>query len=235
MGKFISNAIKYYKNNRRVNKLRRQGATIGRNVVISDNCTFDNPQKLKIGDNVYIGNNFYSNCIGGLTIETGSIISYNCTIMTYNHDYNEELFMPYGLANVYREVIIKKHVWIGINVSINSGVIIGENAIIGMGTTVPKSIPDGSIYAGSRIIKEREEKEVKYDLLAVRAPYNPFHLSKFSRKIKKLFNNSKKEVTFSKIKEIYKDFDCLSMIYRFCENNPNYTADWKNEYVEYSK
>ena len=89
---FISNAIKYYINYKRVTKLRKKGAQIGKNVVISKKCKFDNPHKLVIGDNVYIGNNFYSNCIGGLTICSGTIISYNCTIMTYNHDYKEELF-----------------------------------------------------------------------------------------------------------------------------------------------
>ena len=236
MKKFMSNMLKYLKNIHRVSKLRHRGATIGKNVVISENCTFDNPQNLKIGDNVYIGNNFYSNCIGGLTIESGTIISYNCTIMTYNHDYTEDLFMPYGLANIYREVVIKRHVWIGINVNINSGVVIGENAIIGMGTTVPKSIPEGSIYAGSRIIKEREPKDYKYDLLEVRAPYNPINLMKFKKIIKKMFKNSKNnKISFKSINNKYSKFDCLNMIFRFCEENKNYIVDWKNECIEYKK
>lgn len=229
---FFENALKYYKNYRRVSKLRKKGAKIGNNVVISKGCIFDSPEKLTIGDNVYIGNNFYSNCIGGLTIESGTLISYNCTIMTYNHDYNEELFMPYGLSNVYKEVVIKDHVWIGINVSINSGVTIGKNAIIGMGTTVPKSVPDNSIYAGTRIIKEREPKEYKYDLLAVRAPYNPLHYMKFKKIMKKvLSNNNSAEIKFADIKEKYNDLDCFSMIYRWCENNSKYKADWKNECI----
>lgn len=71
---FISNAIKYCINSMRIKKLRKKGAKIGNNVVICENCIFDNPQKLVIGDNVYIGNNFYSNCIGGLTICSGTII-----------------------------------------------------------------------------------------------------------------------------------------------------------------
>ena len=147
---------KYYINYMRIKKLKRKGAQIGKNVVICKNCIFDNPQKLVIGDNVYIGNNFYSNCIGGLTISSGTIISYNCTIMTYNHDYKEELFMPYGLSNIYKEVIIKEHVWIGINVNIAGGVVIEENSVIGMGTTVAKTIAAGSIYAGGRILSKRE-------------------------------------------------------------------------------
>ena len=226
---FISNSIKYYINHRRVTKLRKKGAQIGKNVVICKNCKFDNPQKLIIGDNVYIGNNFYSNCIGGLTICSGTIISYNCTIMTYNHDYKEDLFMPYGLSNIYKEVIIKEHVWIGINVNIAGGVVIEENSVIGMGTTVAKTIPAGSIYAGGRILSKREEKIHKYHLLQVRGIYNPLHYIKFNKKIKKL----KKQdiITFDEICRIYNYCDYLSLIYRWCENN-NYEGNWKNEIIK---
>lgn len=228
-GDFINNAVKYYINYRKVNKLRKKGAKIGKNVVICKDCKFDNSQKLIIGDNVYIGNNFYSNCIGGLTIGSGTIISYNCTIMTYNHDYKENLFMPYGLANIYKEVVIKEHVWIGINVNIAGGVVIEENSVIGMGTTVAKKIEAGTIFAGGRILSKREEKNYKYDLLQVRAVYNPLHYIKFISKMKNVKKQS--TVTFDEIYKIYDKDDYLSLIYRWCENN-NYEVDWENEIIK---
>ena len=229
---FICNAIKYYINQRRIRKLRKKGAKIGKNVVICKNCVFDNPQKLVIGDNVYIGNNFYSNCIGGLTIGSGTLISYNCTIMTYNHDYKEDLFMPYGLSNIYKEVIIKDHVWIGINVNIAGGVVIEEDSVIGMGTTVAKRITAGSIYAGGRILAQREEKKYKYDLLQIRSVYNPLHYIKFNNKIKKLKKHE--TIKFDEIYAKYDKSDYLSLIYRWCENN-NYKADWEKEIVKKSQ
>lgn len=225
---FINNAMKYYSNYRRITKLRKKGAKIGKNVVICKGCKFDNPQKLTIGDNVYIGNNFYSNCIGGLTIGSGTIISYNCTIMTYNHDYKEDLFMPYGLSNIYKEVIIKEHVWIGINVNIAGGVVIEENSVIGMGTTVAKRIEAGSIFAGGRVLSKREDKTYKYDLLQVRVMYNPFNYIKFNKKVKKL--EKQEIIKFNEIYNLYNNYDYLSLIYRWCENN-NYKVDWKNEIV----
>lgn len=227
--KFISNAINYYINYKRITKLKKNGAKIGKNVVICKNCKFDNPQKLVIGDNVYIGNNFYSNCIGGLTIGSGTIISYNCTIMTYNHDYKEDLFMPYGLSNIYKEVIIKERVWIGINVNIAGGVVIEENSVVGMGTTVAKRITAGSIYAGEKIISTREEKQYKYDLLQIRVMYNPLHYIKFYKKMKKL--KKQDYIKFDEIYGIYNNYDYLSLIYRWCENN-NYIVDWKNEIIK---
>ena len=226
---FISNAINYYINYRRIKKLRKKGAQIGKNVVICKKCKFDNPQKLVIGDNVYIGNNFYSNCIGGLTIGSGTIISYNCTIMTYNHDYKEDLFMPYGLSNIYKEVIIKDHVWIGINVNIAGGVVIEENSVIGMGTTVAKTITAGSIYAGGRTLSKREDKTYKYDLLQVRVMYNPLHYIKFKNRVKKL--QKQETIKFDEIYGIYDKYDYLSLIYRWCQNN-NYEVDWKNEIIK---
>jgi len=229
---FISNAIKYYINKRRIKKLRKKGAKIGKNVVICKNCVFDNPQKLVIGDNVYIGNNFYSNCIGGLTICSGTLISYNCTIMTYNHNYKENLFMPYGLSNIYKEVIIKEHVWIGINVNIAGGVVIEEESVIGMGTTVAKTITAGSIYAGGRILSKREEKKYKYDLLQIRTLYNPLNYIKFNKKIKKL--KKQETIRFDEIYRNYDKSDYLSLIYRWCENN-NYEVDWEKEIIKKSQ
>ncbi len=230
----FKNAYNYYVSQHKANKLRKKGAKVGKNVIISKGCKFDNPGALTIGDNVYIGDNFYSNCRGGLTIGSGTLISYNCTIMTYNHDYNEPLFMPYGLSNIDRPVEIKERVWIGINVSINSGVTIGNDAIIGMGTTVPKSIPDGSIYAGTRIIKEREPKEFKYSLLEARRPYNPWHFMSFNKVMKNLIQGNK-DIDFSSVKNAYKNDDYLNMIYTWCQNSKEYKANWEKEQIESNK
>ena len=228
---FISNALKYYINYLRVKKLRKQGAKIGKNVVICKKCKFDNPEKLTIGDNVYIGNKFYANCIGGLTIGTGTLISYYCTVMTYNHDYKEDLFMPYGLSNIYKEVVIKNNVWIGINVNIVGGVIIEENSIVGMGSTVAKTIPANSIFAGGRILSEREEKTHKYDLLQVRSIYHPMHYLKFVKKVRKF---KKDIISFDEIKSLYNNNDIFILIYRWSENN-NFIVDWKNETINKNK
>ena len=58
MSEFFSNAIKYFVNSRRVSKLRKKGATIGKNVVICKGCKFDNPQNLKIRINNWIWYNY---------------------------------------------------------------------------------------------------------------------------------------------------------------------------------
>jgi len=53
-------------------------------------------------------------------------------------------------------IIIKKNVWIGDSVCILSGVIVGENAIIGANSVVTKDIPANSVVAGvpARVIRQ---------------------------------------------------------------------------------
>ncbi|MEI3417887.1 MAG: DapH/DapD/GlmU-related protein [Blautia sp.] len=46
-------------------------------------------------------------------------------------------------------VVIKNGVFIGANSIILKGVTIGEKAIIGAGSVVTRSIPDGEIWAGN--------------------------------------------------------------------------------------
>lgn len=46
-------------------------------------------------------------------------------------------------------MIIKDNVWIGSDVVINPGVIIGENSVIGAGSLVTKSIPANCIAVGN--------------------------------------------------------------------------------------
>lgn len=195
---------------------------------------------MTIGNNVYIGDNFYCNCEGKLVIESGTIMSNNCMVMTYNHDYNTEGFLPYGLGNIYKDVIIKENVWVGINVNIVPGVIIGARSIIGMGTTVTKSIPEGVIYGGGKILSERKQLNKKYDLLAVRTIYNPIHYIKFIHIFSNIVKKTKREnpewknkIEFDKIKAEYKANDYLSMIY-VLSTNRGYEVDWQNDFVKIS-
>ena len=54
-----------------------------------------------------------------------------------------------------KQVSLKKGSWIGANAIILPGVIIGENSVVGAGSVVTKSIPNGVVAAGNpaKIIK----------------------------------------------------------------------------------
>ena len=112
--------------------------------------------KVKIGKNVVILNGFQCMSAGGLTIEDGTMISLNCTIATNNHDFYERHIIT------CKPVHIKKNVWIGgVNVTILSGVTIGENAVVGAGAVVTKDVPDNAVVVGNpaRVIKYLEPEK----------------------------------------------------------------------------
>lgn len=211
--KHVNNAWKFLENSFRIKRLKNRGAKIGNNVIISRGVRIDNPQFLKIGDNVYIGTNFYANCLGGLTICHGTIISNNCTIMTWNHDYKNNYIRPYGLDDLLKPVKIYEQAWIGINVSICPGVKIGKQAIIGMGTTVSKNVNEGEIYAGYRVVSTREVTDDAMELLVLRTVFSPLNYLIFCIKLKKL--KKRESFSFSDARTLYSKPDLLCLLYRY--------------------
>ncbi|EIW91182.1 transferase hexapeptide repeat protein [Capnocytophaga sp. oral taxon 412 str. F0487] len=57
-----------------------------------------------------------------------------------------------------KQVVLKKGCWVGANSIILAGVTIGENAVVGAGSVVTKSIPDRTVAVGvpAKVIKTIE-------------------------------------------------------------------------------
>ena len=83
--------------------------------------------------NVHIGDYFHSGT--------------NCQIITHTHNYEGEE-IPYDSTYVNKDVNIGQCVWLGNNVIILGGVVIGEGAIIQAGSVVCKDIPAYAIAGG---------------------------------------------------------------------------------------
>ena len=95
--------------------------------------------------------NYYQNFSGNITLGKGTYIAHNVAIITANHDF-------YNLDKHYppKDVIIGNDCWIGINSSILPGTVLGNHTIVGAGSVVTKSFPDGNcIIAGNpaKVIK----------------------------------------------------------------------------------
>ena len=117
--------------------------TLGENTVLHPPIFTILADKVKIGKNVTILNNFQCMSAGGLTIEDNKMISLNCTIATNNHDMYDRNVIT------CKPVHIKKNACIGINVTILPGVTIGENAVVGAGAVVTKDVPDNAVVVGN--------------------------------------------------------------------------------------
>lgn len=134
----------------------------GVNVVIHGPVTIHDYKNLSLGSHTRVGKNAFFMCNGGVEIGKNVQMSRNVIIYSTGHDYNG-LAVPYDNNHKLAKVVIGDNVWIGMDVKILPGVHIGEGSIIGMGTTVTKSVPPGSIVVGSgqRIVGSRDMNRYK--------------------------------------------------------------------------
>jgi acetyltransferase-like isoleucine patch superfamily enzyme len=98
---------------------------------------------------------YFQNFSGKIYIGKGTYIGPNVGIITANHDINDlDKHVP------AKDVIIGEKCWIGMNSVILPGVTLGKHTIVGAGSVVTKSFPDGNcVIAGNpaKIIKRISE------------------------------------------------------------------------------
>lgn len=155
---WISGLIERY----RLRRFFARLAAVGRNVYLRKGYSISSPNKMSIGSNTWIGENFFAKCEGGLTIGSGVIISRGAEIWTANHNYDSEDLqtLPYDRRFILKPVSIGDNVWIGSRVTIVPGVSIGEGAVIGAGAVVTHDIPPLAVAGGNpaKVIKYRNKE-----------------------------------------------------------------------------
>ncbi|GAB3333803.1 hypothetical protein GCM10027299_41660 [Larkinella ripae] len=117
---------------------------------------FDPDNKIKIGNNVFLGRCTEINSKSQITIHDNCWIASNTTIVDIFHETNPEL--PIYLQPIKSSAItIEEDVWIGSRSIILPGVRIGKGSVIGAGSVVNKHIPPMQIWAGvpAKYIKDR--------------------------------------------------------------------------------
>jgi acetyltransferase-like isoleucine patch superfamily enzyme len=94
---------------------------------------------------------------GGITIEDDVLIGAGVHIYVSNHRF-DDAEIPIIDQGHYQPaaVLLKRGCWIGANAVILPGVTIGQNAIVGAGSVVTRSVPDKVVAAGcpARIIRQ---------------------------------------------------------------------------------
>lgn len=138
---------------------------IGENCNISDECDFQPPNNIYIGNNTSIGARatFWST---NAKIKIGNyvMVGPNVTIITGNHQTN---FIGKLMADIKdsekdnqldADVIIEDDVWIAANTTILKGVTVKKGCVIAAGSILTKSTPEEyAIYGGvpAKLIKKR--------------------------------------------------------------------------------
>jgi len=111
-------------------------AKIGRNVSIG--AFTEIGPNVKIGDGVRIG----AMCFipEGVTIEEGAWIGPRCTFTNDRY--------PPSDRSEWQKTYVKRGARLGAGVTVVCGVVIGEQALVGAGSVITKSIPCGETWAG---------------------------------------------------------------------------------------
>lgn len=136
------------------------------------------PFYVKYGDNVHLGENFLANYNAILQDEAeinigdNVMLASNAILATSPHTIDEEIRNIRGineyLFNVQKQALpirLGNNVWICANVTILSGVTIGDNSIIGAGSVVINDIPPNVFACGRpcRVIQKLDSKDCMED------------------------------------------------------------------------
>ncbi len=114
-----------------------------------------------IDENAYIGPYVTISGTGDIKIGKNCLIAPHCGIFANNHIFADPT-IPIEEQGITRQgIVIEDDCWLGHNVTVLDGVIIGKGSIIGAGSVVNKNIPPFSIAVGTpaRIIKNRLDRE----------------------------------------------------------------------------
>ncbi len=119
-------------------------------------CTVSNPRNIHFSpndiDNFQSGGTYFQNFRGSIYLGEGVMIAPNVGIITANHDFQN--LLEHSDAE---DVHLGDRCWIGMNSVILPGVTLGSGTVVGAGSVVTKSFPDGNcVIAGvpAKVIKK---------------------------------------------------------------------------------
>ncbi len=145
---FKSNLFPFYA--MKVFLLRLFGAKIGNEVEIKPCVNIKYPWWLTIGNEVWIGENVWIDCLVPVTIGNNVCISQGAVIFTGSHNYKKTSF-----DLITRSVVLEDGVWIGACAIVNAGVIAASHSVLTSGSVATKNMDAYTVYQGNPAVKVR--------------------------------------------------------------------------------
>ncbi len=130
--------------------LRLFGASIGKNVTIKPGVNIKYPWHLTIGNQTWIGENVWIDCLVPVSIGNNVCISQGAVLLTGSHNYKKTTFNL-----ITAGVVIEDGVWIGAGAMVNLGVVAASHAVLTSGSVATKNLEAYSVYQGNPAVKIR--------------------------------------------------------------------------------
>lgn len=131
----------------RTSLLRGMGADIEPGVTVHGGTYVTRPSNLRIGRGTFVNRSCYLDLEGALTIGRDVTIGHGTTFVTAHHEIGpaEKRCAPSsGLP-----IDVGDGAWVGANVTVLPGVVIGRGAVVGAGSVVVKDVPENALVIGS--------------------------------------------------------------------------------------
>jgi len=120
---------------------------IGENFTIEPSFFCDYGYNIEIGENFYSNHNLVILDCAKVTFGDNVMIGPNCGFYTAAHPIDAKTRNT--LLEFAKPITVGDNVWFGGNVTVNPGVNIGDNCVIGSGSVVTKNIPSNTVSAGN--------------------------------------------------------------------------------------
>jgi putative colanic acid biosynthesis acetyltransferase WcaF len=132
--------------------LKAFGAQIGARVLIRPSVRITYPWKLRIGDDVWIGDGVELYTLDFITLGSNVVVSQRSYLCTGTHDYQAPAF-----DQITAPIVIESEVWIAADVFIGPGVTVGQGAVAGVRSLVLRDIPKMMIAMGqpAKVVRPR--------------------------------------------------------------------------------
>jgi putative colanic acid biosynthesis acetyltransferase WcaF len=127
--------------------LRLFGAKVGSGVVIKPGVNIKYPWRLKIGNNVWIGEKAWIDNLGDVVIEDNVCISQGAMLLCGNHNYKRSSF-----DLMVGDITLKQGSWVGAKAVVCPGVTLGSHAVLSVSSVATQNLEDYTIYQGNSAI-----------------------------------------------------------------------------------
>ncbi|GAB5539356.1 MAG: putative colanic acid biosynthesis acetyltransferase [Salibacteraceae bacterium] len=129
------------------------GAKVGKNVVIKPGVNIKYPWKLSIGENSWIGENVWIDCLDRVEIGSNVCVSQGALLLSGNHDYTQSTF-----DLMLKPIVLEDGAWVGAKSIVTQGVVMRSHAVLAAGSLASGELKANGIYRGNPAVfyKERE-------------------------------------------------------------------------------